>query len=71
MPTASAAITAVRASVLAGREQQRRGAAEHGRQQHDAGRAEAVQQRQQQQAASGGADQIGAVDDVDLFPEAA
>ena len=52
-----------------GREEQRGGAAEHGGQQHDARRAEAVQQRQQQQAAHGGADEIGAVDDVDLLPE--
>ena len=52
-----------------GREKQRSGAAEHGGQQHDARRAEAVQQRQQQQAANGRADEIGPVDNVDLLSE--
>ena len=52
-------------SAVGRRKQQRGDAAEHGRQQHDARRAEAIEQRQQQQAAHRGADQIGAVDDVD------
>ena len=58
--------SAVRATACAGENSSARNAAEHGGQQHDAGRAEAVEQRQQQQTAGRGADQIGSIDDVDL-----
>ena len=52
------------------REEQRGRAAEHRGEQHDARRAEAVQQRQQQKAPDRRADEIGAVDDVDVLREA-